>query len=59
MKVKAVRPFKDKENNNTLREPGKPSAEFDCTPERFKELQKGGYVVEVKAEKPEVKAEKN
>ena len=51
MKVRAIRPFKDKQNNNMLRNPNDAkTAEFECTPERFKELKKGGYVVEVKVE---------
>ena len=56
MRVKAIRPFRDKQNNNMLRNPkDAKTAEFDCTPERFKELKKDGFVVEVKAE---TKAEK-
>jgi hypothetical protein len=59
MRVRAIRPFKDKKNNNILRNPkDAKTAEFDCAPERFKELKKNGYVVEVKAEtKAEEKAE--
>lgn len=51
MRARAIRPFKDKQNKNILRNPkdGK-TAEFECSAERFKELKKGGYVVEVKAE---------
>lgn len=56
MRARAIRPFRDKQNNNLLRNPkDAKTAEFECTPERFKELNKGGFVVEVKAE---TKAEK-
>ena len=57
MKVRAIRPFKDKLNNNMLRNPqDAKNREFECTPERYAELKKGGYVVKVEtAEKPEEK----
>ena len=51
MRARAIRPFKDKQNKNILRNPkDEKTAEFECTEKRFAELKKGGYVVEVKAE---------
>ena len=59
MKARAIRPFNDKQNKNMLRNPkDEKTAVFECAPERFKELKKGGYVVEVKAENTEKAEEK-